>query len=364
MKYRFLVGLMLALSIPMGTASAASHRKIRTARVPNVNHMPISAATKKIRAHHLRVGRIRYILGTRDLGQVARTNPRAGTRVKRGQRVGLWVYRLKSFPPPKKPSKQWHPVIGVGDVKTTDVVTELRNHNASTYRIIVNPLTFQYPDREALYDATVNEAITNGYKLFLSMQWNNSWPDDRIQSFVNQVLDHWGAQATWIALGNEQELNFYGWGIENGAQYSHVWKITEPIVASRFPSAIRVAGEIYPGGVNYLEDAWRAGLPGAQAIGAHPYGWSYSKTIDCTSFVNLWHSRGKLVYYDEGLQAPDGWPDGTNFPRWDIPLSKMGKPDGAMVWLLGKPTQSSSGQTTSPSPSPVSPQDPGLYRYQ
>jgi hypothetical protein len=202
-----------------------------------------------------------------------------------------------------------------------DPVPYLRRWGAEILRIVISP-DLPGTSAESVALPCVNDAVSAGYKLNLVIGYSNSWSAGDIVDYFNRILGIYGQYAWAISIGNEQELNQDG--SQSGEQYAKTWKVVEPIVAAKYPQAIRVAGEISPWGLPFIQSALAIGLPGAQALAAHPYARPHG--FAAIDFATLAQGYGLQVWYSEGLAAPDAW--GAS-----IPLSLM--PDASMagIWL-------------------------------
>jgi hypothetical protein len=220
------------------------------------------------------------------------------------------------------------PAIEIGNVPGcrdgSSPVSYLQQYHAML-RVIVNPGNFQ----SGVLDCA-REAVAAGYRLHVVIQWWNVWNVEQIKSFFALILPQVGKLAWAISIGNEQEIATGGDPIR-GRAYAQDWQAIEPMVAAQAPQAIRVAGEISPWGFPYLKSAVAYGLPGAQAVAAHPY-----KMHDCFSLPDFmsWAKQNKLPYWiDEGYLLPGAWLPGRSRSASEVP--------GAAVvgaWLgLGPP---------------------------
>lgn len=215
-------------------------------------------------------------------------------------------------------------MIGVGHTpgcfQRADPTPYLRIYGASIMRVIVNPSTGA--DGSAL--ACVQAAATGGYHVDLTIQWWNPMSVDQIADEFRSMLSIYGPYVWAAAVGNEQELN-QGGTTEDGARYAAVWKAVEPIIVTMAPRAIRVAGEVSPWGLPFLSEAVRGGLPGVQALSAHPYQMAGGVTPAAfLAFAAAWHVP---MWFTEGLVGPGSWGGAA-----DISLGQMAGAAVAEAW--------------------------------
>ena len=194
----------------------------------------------------------------------------------------------------------------------------LEAYGAQILRVVISPGSGTAG--EAL--PCIIDAVSAGYRVSLVIGYDNSWGDSDVLAYFQRMLNMYGQYAWAISIGNEQELNQDG--VQSGAQYATTWGIVEPVLAAQYPQAIRVAGEISPWGIPFIESALAVGLPGAQALAGHPYARPHG--FAPLDFAALAQQYGLQAWYSEGLAAPDSW--GAS-----VPLSSM--PDASMagIWL-------------------------------
>jgi hypothetical protein len=206
-----------------------------------------------------------------------------------------------------------------GCVETgSNPVPYLEVYAAQILRVVISPGSGT--EGEAI--PCIVDAVSAGYKVSLVIGYDNSWSDRDVLAYFQRMLGMYGQFAWAISIGNEQELNQDG--TQTGAQYATIWGIVEPMVAAQYPHAIRVAGEISPWGIPFVQSALALGLPGAQALAGHPYARPHS--FAPLEFATLAEEYGLQAWYSEGLDGQDSW--GAS-----IPLSSM--PDASMagIWL-------------------------------
>jgi hypothetical protein len=207
-----------------------------------------------------------------------------------------------SSPPPPTTT----PVLEIGKVpgcRTGASPTAYLQHYQAVLRVILNPGNYQLGGI-----ACARDAVAAGYRLHLVIQWWNPWTIAQVQTFFRTILAQLGPYAWAISIGNEQELSAGGPGI-TGQAYSIVWKAVEPLVAAAAPNAIRVAGEISPWGLHHLQAAYNSGLPGVQAVSAHPYKLKGAFAIP--DFISWAQSKHLPYWFDEGYLMPGVW-----MPSW------------------------------------------------
>ncbi len=197
------------------------------------------------------------------------------------------------------------PVLEIGDIhgcrSGASPVSTLMRYRAGALRAVVTPTTYRLGVMRC-----ARSAVAAGYRLHLVVQWWNQWKDSRIKSFFESVLKR-GQPRPWaVSIGNEQELRNHGGrhGI-SPRDYARIWRLIEPVVAARAPHAIRVAGEISPWHLGWLQQALARGLPGAQAVAGHPY--AFPHTFTPHAFAS-WARRHRLPYwFDEGYRLRGVW---------------------------------------------------------
>ncbi len=166
-----------------------------------------------------------------------------------------------------------------------DVNAFLRSHHASVLRIVV-------PYRgvnNAL--GCVRQAAADGYRVYISLQYDNGWRPARVAAYVARTLPRYAPYAWAVSVGNEQDLaqgapaphgrstvcSRRGGRVScrpstAGEDYRAVWNAVEPILRRIAPRAIRVYGETSPFGFPFLEDSYLGGpARGAQAVAFHCY---------------------------------------------------------------------------------------------
>lgn len=221
-------------------------------------------------------------------------------------------------------------LIGIGNVPgcmtgSAAGLGAMRAYHATVLRIVISP--GHGSGGEAL--GCVRAAVAAGAKVHIAVAYSNRWSTRRVAAFFTDILSRYARYAWAISIGGEQELT-QGGAKSTGASYSSIWRAVEPLVARAAPRAIRVAGEISPWGVAFLQSAYAHGLPGAQAIAVHGYAARYGFSM---AQIAAWTRLTRLpLWVTEGLQGPGSWPSAT--PRMhDLPLSAMASAAVVDAWL-------------------------------
>ena len=79
-----------------------------------------------------------------------------------------------------------------------------------------------------------------------------------------------------------------------------IWRRVEPIVVARAPRAVRVAGEISPWHLGWLQQVLGHRLRGVQAVAGHPY--AFSHTFTPHMFGTLARRHRLPYWFDEGYR--------------------------------------------------------------
>jgi hypothetical protein len=220
-------------------------------------------------------------------------------------------------------------VIGVGNVRgcldgETSWLPILHTYHASVLRVVIQTPYGQ--NGQAL--PCVRAARAAGAKVNIAIGYSNVWSTRRIVAYFRHVLSFYAPYAWAISIGNEQEVSSGKGATATPSQYAEVWRAVEPVVARLAPQAIRVAGEVSPWGFSFLQRAYASGLPGAQAIGVHPYAARFGFKL---SQVVAWARRTRLpLWATEGLTGPKAWskPD-----LHAVPLSQLAGVTLASAWV-------------------------------
>jgi hypothetical protein len=145
-----------------------------------------------------------------------------------------------------------------------DVGAFMRTHHATVLRIVV-----PYHGRSNAL-ACASRAASEGYRVYLSIQYDNAWGPGRVAAYFRRTLRSYGPYAWAVSVGNEQDLVQGAPG--SPQRYRAVWNAVEPVLARTAPRAIRAYGETSPFGFPFLESSFEGRRPhGAQAIAFHCY---------------------------------------------------------------------------------------------
>jgi hypothetical protein len=210
----------------------------------------------------------------------------------------------------------------------------LRRNHANVLRLILSP-------SDAAVGAgvrCVEQAHAAGFKVYVSLQFNNRWTPRQVASYFKQVLPAYAPWIWAIGVGNEQDLSAptaYGQGKSRlsrdgrsaGQTYRAVWNAVEPVLVKLAPHAIRVYGEFSPWSFNAIQQGFAHGRPrGVQAIAAHCYhttvggltqvpqdaAWAASKHLP------LWCSEmGPALARTKPWAVPDTW------TSWNSTVAKI-----------------------------------------
>ena len=150
----------------------------------------------------------------------------------------------------------------------------LRANHANVMRLILSP-------EDASLGAgsgCVEDAHAAGFRVYISLQFNNHWTPSQVAAYVARVLPAYAPFVWAVGVGNEQDLSMasaYGQGTVSlsrdgrtvGQNYRAVWNAVEPVLLKLVPRAIRVYGEFSPWGFSATEQGFTHGRPpGVQAI--------------------------------------------------------------------------------------------------
>ena len=200
----------------------------------------------------------------------------------------------------------------------------LRQNHANVLRLILSP-------SDAAAGAgvkCVQQAHAAGFRVYVTLQFNNGWTPPQVASYFNRVLPDYAPYVWAVGVGNEQDLSTptgYGQGKSRlsrdgrnaGQSYRAVWNAVEPVLVKVAPRAIRVYGEFSPWSFNANQQGFASGRPrGVQAIAAHCYhttvggltqvpqasAWAASKRLP------LWCSEmGPALARTKPWAVPDTW---------------------------------------------------------
>ena len=204
-----------------------------------------------------------------------------------------------------------------------DPTPTLRQYNSTLLRAVISPLNGGSGDHgQAL--PCVRAAADAGIRVMISIQWWSIQTRAQTIAYFQQQLETYGPYAYAIGVGNEQDLDAV-----TPEDYSQVWAAVQPLISAYAPGAVRVAGEISPWGLPWLQQAWQDGLPGAQALAFHPY-TTVPATPDPFADAVWAHSVGLPMWATEGLDGPRAWSSEQVVPR---PLADFIGVRVAFTWL-------------------------------
>jgi hypothetical protein len=210
----------------------------------------------------------------------------------------------------------------------------LRQNHANVLRLILSP-------SDAAAGAgvkCVQQAHAAGFRVYVSLQFNNRWTPRQVAAYFSQVLPAYAPWVWAIGVGNEQDLSTptgYGQGKTGlsrdgrsaGQSYRAVWNAVEPVLVKVAPRAVRVYGEFSPWSFVANQQGFARGRPpGVQAIAAHCYhttvggltqvpqgaAWAASKRLP------LWCSEmGPALARTKPWAVPDTW------TSWNAMVAKI-----------------------------------------
>jgi hypothetical protein len=198
--------------------------------------------------------------------------------------------------------------------KGGDVSAFMRTHHATVLRIIV-PF---WGNGQA--PTCASKAAAQGYRVYLSLQYNNRWSPARVAAYFRRTLPQYAPYAWAVSLGNEQDL--VQGGRATGQNYRSVWNAVEPVLASVAPHAIRVYGETSPFGFPFLQQSFQPGRPrGAQAIAFHCYDVN-NGGLTVVPQVAKWAADKRLPLWCSEMSAslrhsPHPWLKQDSQARWN-----------------------------------------------
>jgi hypothetical protein len=221
----------------------------------------------------------------------------------------------------KAAAKRAAMAVGIGNppgcVSGADPTRSLRAYHATVLHEIIDPRqdpTSMLPCLAA--------AASRHYRVTVAIQYWNGWTIAQDVAYFQRIV-RLVAPYTWaISIGNEQDI--HSGGRPDVRKYVATWRAIEPIVARLAPHALRVAGEVSPWGELFLKTAWKAGLPGAQVIAAHPY--RVGRSFRIADLVRWCASIRKPLWLTEGMAAPRAW--GAAVPRSQFTGAAQG-----VAWL-------------------------------
>jgi hypothetical protein len=219
-----------------------------------------------------------------------------------------------------------------------DVGPFMHAHRASVLRIVVpysnQPARPQPTRSNAL--ACASKAAGEGYRVYLSMQYDNAWRPGRVAAYLRRALEPYAPYAWAVSIGNEQDLVQGGPG--SAQRYRAAWNAAEPVLARAAPRAIRVYGETSPFGFPFLEQSFGSGRPrGAQVLAFHCYDVA-NGGLSVVPQVAAWAATKHLpLWCSEMSDAPrrttHPWLKRDSASRWNALVARMeaDSPDLKMV---------------------------------
>lgn len=203
-------------------------------------------------------------------------------------------------------------------------------HRASVLRIVV---PYDGPSNAL---ACASKATADGYRVYLSIQYDNAWRPRRVAAYFRATLAAFAPYAWAVSIGNEQDL--VQGAPATGTKYRAIWNAVEPVLAHVAPRAIRVYGETSPFGFPFLQDSFRAGRPrGAQVIAFHCYDVR-DGGISVVPEVAAWASEHHLPLWCSEMSAalrrsPHLWLNRDSLSQWNELVARMEahSPDLKMV---------------------------------
>ena len=155
----------------------------------------------------------------------------------------------------------------------------VRQNHANVMRLILSPQDAQ----TGAGIACVRAAHAAGFKVYVSLQFNNRWNPDQVAAYFRRVLPRYAPFLWAVGVGNEQDISsptgygqgtgsLGGHGRTTGQAYRAIWNAVQPALAKLAPHAIRVYGEFSPWSFAATKQGFASSRPpGAQAIAAHCY---------------------------------------------------------------------------------------------
>ncbi len=203
-----------------------------------------------------------------------------------------------------------------------DVNSFMHAHHATVLRIIV-------PYRgTSSGPGCVTKARSEGYRVYVSLQYDNAWSPARVATYFRQTLPAYAPYAWAIAVGNEQDLVAQG-APATSARYRAVWNAVEPVIARIAPRGIRVYGEVSPFGFSFLQQSFRPSRPrGAQAIAFHCYDVKYGGGLSVVPQAAAWARSERLPLWcsemsDSPRRSIHPWLKTDSPARWNSLVSQM-----------------------------------------
>jgi hypothetical protein len=175
-------------------------------------------------------------------------------------------------------------------------------HHASVMRLII-------PRRGVGQGlGCVRQMRALGYRVFLSLQYDNAWGPKQVAGFFARALPQYASYLWAVSLGNEQDLpqgaparsgrvcRLNACGPSNhGQEYTAVWDAVWPVMARIAPRAIRVYGEVSPWGLRFLKQGIPGPAPaGVGAIAFHCYRMTNKLGLAQVPQIAAWAASKRL----------------------------------------------------------------------
>jgi hypothetical protein len=232
-----------------------------------------------------------------------------------------------------------------------NVQSILQAHDATVLRIVLP----DFPTPNAVL--CVQRAKAEGYRVYVSLQYDNPWSPTRVASYFARTLPPYAPYVWAVGVGNEQDIftkQRLAQGVprtarvcagtgrrrrcrrDAGAYYRQVWNAVEPVLARVAPNALRVYGETSPWGFTYLKDSFQTGRPrGVQAVAFHCYDTRWGG-LRAVPRVAAWAGRHHLpLWCSEMSDAlhPLSWGRRDTPWHWQTLLARIERrsPDLKMV---------------------------------
>jgi hypothetical protein len=211
-----------------------------------------------------------------------------------------------------------------------NVSTFMQTHHATVLRMVIS-----YRGRtDAL--ACAQRAAADGYRVYLSVQYDNAWRPRRVAAYFRRTLAPFAPYAWAVSVGNEQDLVQGAPG--TGTKYRAVWNAVEPVLKRVTPRAVRVYGETSPFGFAFLQKSFASGHPrGAQVVAFHCYDVK-NGGISVVPQVAAWAAREHLPLWCSEMSAavrhtPHPWLKSDSLSRWNVLVARAEalSPDLKMV---------------------------------
>jgi hypothetical protein len=191
--------------------------------------------------------------------------------------MSLAVIALIAFAPPASAQPPLFTASNERDcLANRNVNAFLRKNHANVLRLILAPQDAQ----AGAGIGCISDARAAGFKVYISLQFNNRWTPAQVASYFRRVLPPYAPFLWAVGVGNEQDLTSptdYGQGTSSlgghgrnaGQRYRAIWDAVEPILVKLAPHAIRVYGEFSPWSFAATKQGFASGRPpGVQAIAA------------------------------------------------------------------------------------------------